>query len=410
MSSKLKNRSVYACLIWALVFLLAAFTVKICLGRIWVETKPDKSQFWFKNYSITLFNLGSDALSAPDSLERHNYIVENAKLAMKKAPLSDVPFIQIGHSKVLQNDSYVDRDYFLIALSRNSRNRKALGMLLSADILQSNFSGAVEKLDVLMRLNGGDKDQYMNALSGVAKTEEGRAKINTLLKRRSFWAKDFVINQINNMNLTNDNEVASSLNSYSSDAFILTNDKFMHERYMRRLIEQKKYEKAYQHYIRLNEKVEFKEVWTPDMLFNSNFKKFDSPSPFNWLERKQEKFYSEISEEGYITVFNDEKPQMLTDQVLKLRGGESYTFQIDADWFYRKEQGMFVWSLRCLESGQLLLDFELGDKPLKPEGNRKLFDIPEAGCDWQRVSLIAKPGVIPHFIRAKTKSLAILPN
>lgn len=408
MSRRVKNRTIASCVLWAFIFLISIFIVKICMGRIWAAKDITKSQSWYPNYSVSLLQEGNELLGAQMSRETAEKITKTARLALKKAPLSDTAFIQIGVTDAFKSNSTVDRAYFLAALNRNNRNRSALRVLMNIDIGAQAFDDALEKLDVLMRLSGGKTDAYRNTLRAIGMTQDGRDKINAYLNQRVDWGRYFVLNQINSMTLQNQIEVAQSLNSFSTGEFVLMEDKVLHENFMRRLIGLGQYQEAFRHWTALN-KMAGADVGGPKtIIFNPKFDTRLSPPPFNWIERELPKYYSSFSSgEGLTAVFNDDVTRSLTNQIIQLEAGNTHSLDVQADWSYRDDQGLFFWAINCLNDNEWFAQLELNSQTKPQRGGALSFQVPAENCDWQRISLFARPGRLSQHIRLKVSSVDI---
>ena len=378
------------------------------MGRIWLDENIKKSQSWYPSYSASLLKQGQESLGPDLSGEAAKTVIENAKTALRRRPLSDAAFIQIGLSKAALDKTLVDPAYLSKALSRNNRNRLGLRFMLNVDLMKQNFDGAVEKLDILMRLSGGNADIYRDVLRAISATQDGRDKIDSYLKTRVSWGRYFVLNQINALTLANKSEVAKSIESFSSGDFVLGEDRVLHENYMRRLVGLGAYEEASLHWTKLNDLAGINQNAEVGAVFNGRFERLKSLPPFNWVERQQTQYYSELTDQdGLIAVFGDDKTRALTNQVIRLSAGQRYALTVDADWGYRENQGLFFWAINCLESGERLTQIELNQELKLTNGGEQNFEVPNKKCDWQRISLFAKPGRLAQHIRSSTRLVKI---
>lgn len=379
------------------------------MGRILAPENVEKSQSWYPNYSVTILEQGAKTIASEMSEEDSQTVIINARRALKRDPLSDDALIQVGAAQSAKKKSRFDERYLVKALSRNHRNRTALRYMLNADILRQDFDKAVEKLDVLMRFKGGNADDFRGAIRGISAVPQGRDKINTFLAERVSWGRYFVLNQINSMNAENYQDIAQSFGHYSFGKFVMTEDKLLHENFMRRLIGLGKYEAAYAHWTGMNDATTRTDGLVASNVYNETFKPLESLPPFNWNERQQEKYYSEFSQnEGLVAVFNDDATRALTTQILNLEAGKRYKLKVNSEWSYRDFQGQFLWAINCLETGERISQIPLDEIARPKNGGEDSFQVSPENCDWQRISLFAQPGSVSRHIRSQTRFVKIL--
>ena len=393
---------------WVLTVLTAIVVTKVCMGRILALENVEKSQSWYPGYSVTILKQGAITVASEMSDEDSETVLINARRALKRAPLSDEALIQLGAAQSAKDKSRFDERYLVKALSRNNRNRMALRLMLTTDIIRQDFDKAVEKLDVLMRLSGGNEDDFRDAIRGLSAVPEGRNRINTFLAERVSWGRYFVLNQINSMNSETYQGVARSLEQYSFGEYVMAEDKLLHENFMRRLIGLGKYEAAYAHWLAISTALTKSYDIKASNVYNETFKNLESLPPFNWNERQQEKYYSEFSQsEGLVAVFNDDATRALTTQILNLEAGKRYSLKVEAEWSYRDFQGQFFWAISCLETGERISQISLNELQRPKSGGENSFQVAPENCDWQRISLFAQPGSVSGHIRSQTRSVKI---
>lgn len=394
---------------WLTVFLVAFIVYSTCQGRIFVKSDLEKSLQWTPNYSIGLLNQNDKVLDAKLNTAEAKDVLRRSIQALEKAPLSDRPFVQLGEASIFLNSDNVDRNLFLETKKRNIRNRRALRVLVNLDANSGKFDEAVLNLDILLGLKGLEAHltDYQNALTYLSANPTARKSIDNFLEQQAPWSRTFLSTQIELMTAVNFMDVERSLKAYMASGDNSRAHVKLNSSYLLRLMEMGRIDEGFAYWANLEGLGQTDASYT---VYNPDFEKRTALAPFNWLEVDRKKYFSEIDESGGLYAsFADSSERVLTQQILRLQPGAVYTFNVNADWTYRRRQGMFFWVIKCVPTNQVISEIRLDESNKETAGGAQTFQVPAGGCLHQSLNLEAKSGQYSQRIWSRTNSLNILP-
>ena len=392
--------------IWLPISLVGVLIYAICHVRINADKNLIISTKWSPKYSVALFNKNKKLLRPNLSSTDAKEIRANAIEGLIRAPLSHHPFVQMGEVNVYRNDLLGARALFSEVFKRNTRNRRALRVLVTLDIQKKNFKDAIQNLDILLKLkvSKNNRQEYHATLLGLSDNAQASKIIDDYLLARPNWGHKHVFDQIRSMSVSNFLKVGDSLKTYSSPQTRYTSDRQLHEFYLKRLQRMGKIDAAYTHWLSL--------IQTPQksdyIVFNPDFDYRKELPPFNWSLVDKQEYFSEIDRGGGLYAsYGDSEINILTEQTLRLTAGQAYRLNINAEWIYRKRQGMFFWSISCLRDGAIISSVNLDETTKAQMGGHHDFQVPLEGCHVQSLRLSAKPGQYSERVWSRTKSVNI---
>ena len=397
-------------LIWVPIFLTFIFVFTICLGRIFLSENLEKSLRWFSTYSQGLLKQNEIEIGANLTQQQAEDIRKRSIKALEKAPLSFLPFVQLGEVGIILKQKNNTRNLFVETKNRNIRNRRALMGLINIDVLDGNFDEVIRNLDILLTLKNSKENfaSLHQALYTLSTDSIARESINGFLLNRPSWGHKYLQNQITFMTDDNIDQVDKSLNLYFENTKNNDEDYKLQKQYLLSLSSLKKIEKAFAYWKRISSYDESTDG--KFTVYNPNFTKLPELAPFNWLEVDQPKYFSEIdSDGGLYASYADKQLQVLTEQILQLIPNSSYELSVNANWTYRERQGLFFWIVTCLNNGQIIVQVDLDNDAKRNSENSYGFRVPTE-CIHQSIQLMAKPGQYSQRIWSRTQSIAIEPT
>jgi len=392
--------------IWLPISLVGVLIYAICHVRINADKNLKISTKWSPKYSVALFNKNKKLLRPNLSSTDAKEIRANAIEGLIRAPLSHHPFVQMGEVNVYRNDLLGARALFSEVFKRNTRNRKALRVIATLDIQKKDFKGAIQNLDILLRLKVSKKhrQEYHKTLLRLSENAEASKIIDAYLLDRPNWGHKHVFDQIRHMTKSDFLKVGHSLETYSNRDTRYTSDKPLHEFYLKRLQSMGKLDAAYSYWLGLIQTSPEAEY----TVFNPNFDNQEELPPFNWSLVNKQEYFSEIDRSGGLYAsYGDNKTRIMTEQTLRLKPGQAYRFNIKAEWVYRQRQGMFFWNIYCLQGGTIISSINLDETTKAQLGGYHDFQVPLEGCSIQYLRLSAKPGQYSERIWSRTNSVNI---
>lgn len=379
---------------------------KICLARIQADDDPQTSLEYDPGNSAALLAQNQALIKLGKlNTKQAKDIQDQARRVLLKAPLNDELFVQFALSNSLVDQKLSHYELFSLAKQRNIHNRSALLSLIVLDMEQNDFDKVVGNLDTLIKLGGKDTRLYQDTLARIATLTKGSEVIDIYLQGRPQWGRSFLSGQINKMTSYNIDNVARSLSKYSSTPQLKSEDRTLHEAFLRKLIALKAYDKAYAYWQTLTQK----QGGPSDLLINDpDFKDNSLLLPFSWSIHKTPDYFSERDQnDGLYVSYADNRDRVLIEQILRLKPGQLYTLKIDAEWAYKQRQGQFYWRVLCLPSNTIAVQVHMDDDNLE-NGVPSINITPSLErCDAQRIQLLAKPGQYSQRIWAKIKSVTL---
>lgn len=394
-------------LIWLPIFVGMFIISTVCLGRIAVDHDIDAAKRWYPSYSKVLLDNNEGLLKSDLTKQNAHDVQVNALSALRRAPLSYRPFVQMGIANLFFDEMSENRYLFEKTLERNRRNRLALNALVNIDVSEKNYTAAIQNLDVLLKLKGEKVaiDDYHNTLLFLSEDKEARDIIDQYLLKKPVWGKKFLNNRIGLMTDSNYLDVRRSLEFFTKSPSDTKGDRQLHTYFLKTLQRMQKIETAFEYWNTLNHGSNIKKQFT---VFNPKFEKRDELAPFNWREFNKSKYFSELDQDGGLYAsYADNTVRVLTEQILRLMPGQVYDLKIDANWSYRQRQGMFFWVLSCIPSDTIISGVNLDDSAKTNAGGQTVFQVPDQDCAAQTIRLVAKPGQYSQRIWSRTNSLDI---
>lgn len=400
------KRAIKLLFIWLFVSLVGVFTYSVCYGRLTADKNFDTSENWYSEYSVVFLNKNKRLLKPNLTPSEVKEIKDNAIQGLIKAPLSYLPFVQIGEANVYRNDLLTARTMFSEVFRRNTRNRRALRVMIALDIQKKDFKAAIRNLDILLRLkvNKKNKDEYHKVLLFLSENINASSIINDYLVDRPIWGHDHLLGQITSMTNNNFLKVGHSLEAFSTANSEYESDRKLRALYLKRLQIIGEVDAAYSYWLNLTQ--------TPEAdnytVFNPDFDKREELPPFNWSLADKQEYFSEIDQgEGLYASYGDSEIGILTEQTIRLKVGQTYRFKVKAEWTYRKRQGMFFWNISCLPDQSIISSINLDETTKAQLGGYHDFQVPLKGCHVQSLRLSAKPGQYSQRIWSRTKSVNV---
>ena len=400
MPSVLKNFA-----IWLMIFLAGFFVYSVSQGRILAAKKPSESLRWAPNYSLGLLKQNERVLGKGLTLEDAQDVKARSEKALKRAPLSHLPFVQLGEADTFINQEAVNKEMYLETKRRDGRNRRALRALVYIYLNEQNYKEAMRNLDTLLKLRGESKHikVYQDVLTIISTDPATRNIIDTYLVEGPIWGHDYLKHQIAGMTPETTQTIKNSLNIYTNSIDEENMNNELHSSYMNNLLHIKKIDEAYQYWRSLSPELSTQGDYT---VYNPNFNQRAELPPFNWSEMDEPKFFSEVDPSGgFYATFADSSVNVLTEQLLNLTPGSAYELEVDAEWSYRQRQGMFFWTVTCLPSNRTISGVNLDDGAKSNSGGSNVFQVPPHQCDHQSLRLIGKPGQYSQRIWSRTNSV-----
>lgn len=390
-------------LIWGIIFFIGSVIYQVSSIRISVNKNVIQDKKWYPNYSLALFQDNEKYLSLNITQNQVNQVKENAVQGLKRAPLSHLPFLHVGMANVLFNGSENNRALFSEVLDRDGRNRRALRMLVHLDASKEDYKSVVSNLDKLLNLKGNKAvlDQYHDTLLYLSANEVALKIIDGYLSQRPKWGKAFLLNRIKKLTVDNFSNIGESIKAYSNNQI----EKKILEEYFANLIKLGLVEQAYDFWKSLAP------ASTADssyLINNPEFQNMHDPAPFNWSTVMKRPYFSEIEPEGGLYAsFDDTEKRVLSEQIINLKPGFVYRIAINGGWNYTRRQGLFFWSIKCLDNQAIIAKINFDELSKENLGGEYNFEVPETGCKFQSLRLSAEPGQYSQRIWSRTKSVNI---
>lgn len=132
---------------------------------------------------------------------------------------------------------------------------------------------------------------------------------------------------------------------------------------------------------------------------DGTFKGIDAPTPFNWTIDKRR---AELLPGGglYVVFLGTARPRIV-HQSLPLAPG-SYELAVTFDGDLPHAAGALMWTLRCAGGESVILQQAMAN-----DTQGWVFNVPEAGCDFQELTLSGEPGEYAQPIRLTLRSVQI---
>ena len=394
-------------LIWLPIFFGMFVILTVCLGRMAVGHDMDSARRWYPTYSKVLLDNNASLLKSNLTRQEASEVQKNALEGLRRAPLSYRPFVHMGIANLFLNETSENRNLFDKTLERNRRNRLALRTLVNIDVSQKNYKNAVQNLDILLKLKGNKdlNDDYHKTLLFLSENNEAQENIDQYLLNKPVWGRKFLTNRIGLMTERNHLDVRRSLEIFTKNSSDTKGDSQLHAYYLKTLQRMQKIDSAFEYWKALHKDTIIEPQFA---VFNPKFKKRDELAPFNWSEVNKPKYFSELDQGGGLYAsYGDNGVRVLTEQILKLKPGQAYNLEIDANWSYRQRQGMFFWVLTCIPSDAVISGVNLDDAAKENSGGHHVFQIPYQDCGAQSIRLVAKPGQYSQRIWSRTNSVDI---
>lgn len=380
------------------------------MARILATVEPQQSLKYFPHYSKTLLQMNEAGLIETLDSDTANQIKMRAEIALRRSPLSELPFLHTALSQSLVSQKFVRRDLFELVKQRKIGSNRAIQSLLAINAAQNDLDGVMEHLDILVKIQGNISPTGLDTLMQVAMRERGRVILNRYLEKESRWSEPFVEAQIANMQAQNIPYVSEFLFHFLKSGKSVEKSKKLQEKFFEKLVKLGMYEQAYAHWKRILLKAG---ADSQALIYDGDFLDNDGYAPFNWKVFRGKKFFAEINKgEGLYVSFGDNRERLLTQQVLRLAPGERFKFSANTRRTYLQRQGSFFWSFRCLPTQKVFAQTEIDGatrvKKMPANLISFIFTVPPEKCDAQLLQLRAKSGQYNKRIWAEIKSVEIV--
>lgn len=401
-------------IVWGLAFWLAVIVVKSCFTRIYIGSDFEKSLALSPHYSEALIKknsalineVGFDNLSPADK----DLITANAATILRKAPLNDDALNQVALLDIAEPVEFTNADRLIIAKARNARNRSTLRQLLKFYLEQSMFDNVLEEVDLLIRLDKKNTDNYHAILDAVYQTPGGKISIHDGLDEKSAWGHSFLMRAIRNADAEEIFKLQAPIERQISLDTDFKGNLPLISTFVTELVTDGQLDYAYDYWKKFFPKYTDSFAFEKSAVFNPDFKNIEVARPFNWSIYNSANVSTEFERDGGLFVsFNDSKPRFVARQFAKIPQGAVLDISFDARLKYKAQQGDFEWRVLCLQTNERLLTLSalelIKTSNSQAEGQRLIND---ENCSYIDVQLWGLPGVFKDRISMTVNSFDLV--
>ncbi len=333
-------------------------------------------------------------------------IEENAKVILRLAPLNDDALRQLALMDIFKDSALDQPAYLETSLERSARNRQSLRVLLFHYYEKRQYAKMLDLLDLLYRLDEKNTDYYHLVLDDVYKEPDGQAVFFDYLTTRPTWADRFVIRKFREEK-NNLGTLEELITVYFDGAKDPLRNTALVKVYVRRLLEEGKYEKSYQVWREYG----FGAPSGETLNFNPNFQSLPAVAPFNWALSNWENSGAEYDAVGGVYVYFDAPvEQELLRQIMPLRDDnpQELRFLYSGTGSYAARNGELVWEFRCGQDREAFLQIPIDPKQFAADRTEIDITLPRP-CDFLDLRLKGKPSLYTDRIAVTFEDVSIKP-
>lgn len=334
-------------------------------------------------------------------------IKKNAKVILRLAPLNDDVLRQLALMDVFHDGALDQPAYLETSLRRSARNRQSLRVLLFYYFEDRQYAKMLDLLDLLYRLDEKNSDFYYLLLDDVYNAPEGRDVFFAYLMSRPTWANKYVIRKFRE-ETADLNRLEELITVYFKGAKDPLRNTALVKVYVRRLLEEGKYQKSYEVWKEYGFGSENDEV----LNFNPKFESLSAVAPFNWKLMNSDVSGAEYDPAGGLYVyFNAPKEKGVLRQIVSLRGqgAQELKFVYSGSGSYALRNGGFLWEFRCDQDRIPFFEIEIDPKRLSLNRIETEFSLPRR-CAFIDLRLVGKPSLYTERIAVTFEEVSIQPS
>ncbi len=314
-------------------------------------------------------------------------LLPRATAALGRAPLEEEPFVLAALARYNKGDLDEAGELIAIARKRHPRSREARLLSFDVNLARGDIAGAVEDLEVLLRLAPRQRVLAQEALVLLAAhPETGKATVEALQDGRT---KAMVLVELARSG-TEPDRLIDTIQAARADGTLET-DPGSVGGITNAVVQAGQVEAAYGVWAALVDK----QPRRPELLRDGGFTK-QLPPPFGWELRSGRDGYAALQSSGLSGEAYGRRRADLARQLLVLPSGK-YRLEVDAG----EENPLVEILVRCLTGSQV------ARMSLERQGiNSSRLAVPE-GCAAQWLEVAARPSDPPGASSFSIKSIAI---
>lgn len=397
-------------IVWALTLCLAVIIVKSCLSRIFLDSNVERSLSVSPNYSEALIKKNSALIN---EIGQNNFspadkkrITANAAKILQSAPLNDDALNHVALLDIAEPIEFTNADRLIIAKARNARNRNTLRQLLKFYLEQSMFDNVLEEVDLLLRLDKKNTDNYHAFLDAIYQTPGGKISIHDALNEKSSWGHSFLMRAIRAADADGIFTLQTPIERQISLDTEFTGNLPLVSAFVTELVTDGHLDFAYDYWRKSYPEYMDGFAFEDAAIFNPSFNDIDVARPFNWTVYNSASVSTEFDRSGGLFVsFNDSKPRFVARQFAKIAPDAVLEINHEARLKYKAQQGDFEWRVLCLQTNKRLVTLSALELAKTSPNEAKAYRLTnEENCAYIDVQLWGLPGVFKDRISMTVKS------
>ncbi len=368
-------------------------------GRVQILAKSDAAS------ALQLAPTNATALINTNWSRIDTHRIDDIQSAIKQpiaqSALRAEPFTQLALLELKSGNDQTAKTYFQTAQKRNPRSRGAARGLFDLNVKEEDYGGALDQLDLLLRLDRRLSNEYFATLLPFAQNPRAQSALKEKLVQGASWAPQFL------SYLTNQIVPAKFMAELIQETPF--NDPQMRTKlqssFLTKMLQKGNYQNAKSYW----EAFVGLETTRPELPYDNLFESKPGPLPFNWRLINSATHSAELIKPGLHGYFSGNRTTVLAEQYVSLPVDIPHQLSVRADHNIRRRHGHFSWRLVCHPDNQILAKLEFSGVSTGLRRTTNAFKIDHETCPLQKLQLLGIVGEYTSGITLTTHAVLLEP-